>query len=183
MPAKKKTNEEGYSLIELLTVSVILLIILGIISTVVSGVQSNYRVQRERAEKHYEALASMNLITKILKVAGNKTTQPALTPTGSNRLQIISDWNPADDAVDDVFENVQFYVSDNKLLMIDASSGTTPNELARNIQSITFEYFDVGGASTAVMTNVAMVRVTISIIGEPQPLISNISLRGKIQPR
>ena len=56
-------------------------------------------------------------------------------------------------------------------------------ELANNIQSIGFEYCDASGATTTNMSSVARVRITLSIIGESQPLISSVGLRGKIQPR
>lgn len=180
---KLPTNDQGFSLIELLIVSVILLVILGIMATIISGVQSNYRVYRERAAKHTEALASLNLITRIIRNAGDNTTQTAFTATGNNRLRIKSDWTNSDNALDDAFEDVEFYVSNQILYMVNNGSTTSTVELAQNIESITFEYFDTNGATTSTMINVARIRVTIVISGESQPLVSNASVRKMIQPK
>lgn len=178
-----KTNEQGFSLIELLFVSVIMLFVLGIMATIVSGVQSNYRVFRDRAERHTDAMASLNLITRIIRNAGDNTTQTALTATGNSRLQVKSDWTTEDNSLDDAFENVEFYVSNNILYLVSNGSSTTTAELAQNIQSITFEYFDTNGATTTTMTNVAKVRVTLTLAGESKTLVGTASVRKMIQPK
>lgn len=183
MRGKTRKNEQGFSLIELLIVSVILLMILGIMAIIVSGVQSNYRTYRARAEKHTDALASLNLISRVIKNAGNNTTQPALTATGNNRLQIKSDWTTTDNSLDDSLEDVDFYVNNNTLYMVANGTSPTTVELSANIQSINFEYFDANGASTSTMSQVARVRVTLSIMGENQSLVSEIAIRGRIQPK
>jgi Tfp pilus assembly protein PilW len=179
----KKRREQGFSLIELLIVSVILVFVLGMMATIVAGVQSSYRTFRERASKHNDALAALNLITRIIRNAGDNTTQTALTATGNNRLQIVSDWATTDNALDDRFENVEFYVSNNILYLKDNNTSPSTLELAPNIQSITFAYYDSTGASTTVMTDVAMVRVTLTIVGESSPMVSNVIVRGKIQTK
>lgn len=180
LPNKK---EQGFSLIELLIVSVIMLMILGIMATIVTGVQSNYRVYRDRAAKHTDALASLNLITRVIRNAGNNTTQTALTATGNNRLRVKSDWTTTDNALDDNLEDVDFYVLNNVLCMVVNGSTSTTVDLSANIQSISFEYFDATGTATSTMSQVAKVRVTLAILGENQTLVSNVAIRGKIQPK
>lgn len=176
-------SQQGFSLIELLIVTVVLLIVLGILATIVGGVQSAYTTHRERAAKHTEALASLNLITRIVRNAGSNTTQTALTATGNDRLRIKSDWNISDDSLDDPFEDVEFYVSDNVLYMTSVSPITNTVELAQNIESINFEYFDSNGATTTNMASVVRVRFNVTIAGDSESLVSEVGVRKMIQPR
>ena len=176
-------NEAGFSLIELLIASVVLLDILGILATIVSGVQSAYRGSRNRVERQMDALASLNLITRVIRNAGNNTTQIPFTATGNNRLQVKSDWVVENNSLSDPFENVDFYVSDNILYMTSVGSSSTTAELAKNIESINFAYFDSNGITTSTMSSVARVQVSITINGESQPLISNVGVRKMIQPK
>lgn len=180
---RKHKDEQGFSLIELLIVTVVLLIVLGILATIISGVQSSYATHRERAAKHTDALASLNLITRIIRNAGSNTTQTALTATGSNRLRVKSDWTISDDALDDPFEDVEFYVSNNVLYMTNVSPITNTVELAQNIESISFEYFDSNGASTTNMASVVRVRFALTITGDSESLVSEVGVRKMIQPR
>jgi Tfp pilus assembly protein PilW len=179
----KQKSQSGFSLVELLITCVIMLFVLAIMATIVSGVQSSYRVYRERAAKHEDALASLNLITRLIRNAGDNTTQTALTATGNNRLRIKSDWTNSDNSLDDAFEDVEFYVSNNTLYMMNSGSTSNTVEVAQNIQSVTFSYFDSNGAITSTMSSVARVNVTLTIAGESQSFTANASLRKMIQPR
>ena len=179
LPSPK--NEKGFSLIELLIVSVVMLIVLGIMATIVSGVQSNYRNYRQRAEKHTDALASLKLITKIIRNAGDNSTQTALTATGNNRLQIKTSLASSNEELADEFGNVEFYSSNNILYIV--TNGAAPVELSQNVQAIKFDYFDANGAVTTNMTNVARVRVTVTMANESQPLIEVATVRKMIQPK
>jgi prepilin-type N-terminal cleavage/methylation domain-containing protein len=179
----RDNRESGFSLIELLIVSVILLMILGIMAGIVSGVQSSYRTYRQRSAKHNDALAALNIITRTIRNAGNNTASGALIPTGSNRLQVRSDWTEADGALDDPFENVEFYVQDDILFIADKGPAPNVSELSAEIQSVAFEYFDSGGSIASVPADAAMVKVTVNIVDEPVPLVAAVGVRGKIQPK
>jgi Tfp pilus assembly protein PilW len=174
-------DQQGFSLIELLIVCVIMIVILGIMGTVISGVQSNYITYRQRAAKHTDAMSSLNLMTQIIRNAGSNTAQVALIATGSNRLRVKADWTNADNDLNDPFEDVDFYVSNNTLYMSSTGSGAI--ELSQNIQAVSFAYYDVNGAATANMTSVARVKVTLTIAGEGQTLTANASIRELIQPK
>ena len=180
---ERNSKESGFSLIELLIVSVILLVILGIMSAIVAGVQSSYQTYRERSTKHNDALAAMSLITRTIRNAGNNTASGALVPTGSDRLQVRSDWTLADGVLDDAFENVEFYVQNEILFIADKGPAPNVSELSAEIESIAFEYFDSGGSTAAVPADASMVKVTLNIVGEPVPLVSSVGIRGKIQPK
>jgi Tfp pilus assembly protein PilW len=181
----KRINEAGFSLVELMIVSVVLLTILSILAAIVGGVQSNYNARRERSAQMSDATAAMDLITRVLRNAGNNTTQVALTPTGSNRLIVKGDWNPADGALDDPFENVEFLVSGDTLNLIDYS-GATPitSQITEDIYSIYFQYLDANGNTTATMAQVSRVRSTITIGDEnARTITSDIAIRNRIQPK
>lgn len=172
-----RKNQEGFSLIELLLVCVMLTVILGIITVVVSGLQSNYAQRRSRVEQLNDGSAVLDLITHIIRVAGANTTSQALTPTGTNQLRIRADWNPMDGNLNGQYEDVTFFVS-NKTLSIRNEITTVQTDLVSNVNSLKFEYFDSNGNTTANPTQIARVKITLEIgTNSPRTFSSNILIR------
>ena len=66
-----KKSEAGFSLIELLIVSVIIVFIIGMIGGIVTGVQRSYSKQRVQTEALNDATAALDMITRLIRMAGN----------------------------------------------------------------------------------------------------------------
>ena len=180
-----RKTENGFSLVELLIVSVMLLIILGIMTTIVSGVQSSYNEKRESTARLSDATAAIDLISRVLRNAGNNTTATSLIPTGNNRVIVKGDWNPSDNDLNDPFENVEFMFSQKTLFLIDHSTSTpVVSAISEDVSALTFEYYNANGNMTTDMSQVVKIKVTLSIgVSNPQTLNSVIAIRNKVQPK
>lgn len=174
-------NEKGFSLLELMIVCVILVIILGMITLVINGLQSSYTTRRARAEQLNDGSAAIDLLTRVIRVAGANTTLQALTPTGTSQLRIRADWNPVDGLFLGQYEDTSFYVSNNSLYMKNETTNQL-TEMTTNVKSLTFQYFDASGATTATPAQIARVRVTLEIgLTNPRTFTSNILVRKGVQ--
>ncbi|MBS1797071.1 MAG: prepilin-type N-terminal cleavage/methylation domain-containing protein [Acidobacteria bacterium] len=165
-PLTKKNTanraERGFSLLELLVVSVILIIILGMIALVVKGLQTSYNERRARAEQLNDGAAALDLLTRVIRVAGANTTSQPLTPTGATQLRVRSDWNPVDGTFNGQYEDTSFYVTNNSLYMRNETTGQQ-SELMGSVTSLTFQYFDAAGAAPATPAQIARVRISLEV--------------------
>jgi Tfp pilus assembly protein PilW len=159
---RRKSGESGFSLVELLVVCVILVLILGIIAVTVTGIQSSYDERRRRSEELTDGAAALDLLTRVIRVAGANTNQQALTPNGSSQLRIRADWNPVDSTFNGDFEDVTFFLSNNSLFMKNETTNV-PTELTTNVNFLKFEYFDSNGAATTDPAKIAVVKTTLTI--------------------
>jgi len=178
---KPKTGERGFSLLELLIVCVILIIILGMIALVVSGLQSSYSTRRARAEQLNDGSAAIDLLTRVIRVAGANTTSQALTPTGTNQLRVRADWNPVDNTLNGQYEDTSFYLSGSSLYMKNETTNQL-TELTGSVKSLTFQYYDANGAATTTPAQIARVKVSLEMGTEhTRTFTSNILIRKGIQ--
>lgn len=151
-----KSEESGFSLIELLVVSVILVFTIGIISGIVTGVQRSYTEHRPRTEALNDATAALDMMTRLIRTAGNNPgeisgLQPidaGTTDSGiHSTIRIRSDWRGStlsslpDGDIGDPFEDVIFSVSDNKLMKKEPSD-TSAVEFLDNVSAMQFLYYD-----------------------------------------
>lgn len=154
MENKTKQNTAGFSLIELLIVSVILVFIIGIISGIVTNVQSSFTRQRPRTEALNDATAALDIITRLIRTAGNNPNSigglqpidPGTTDGGIYRtIQIRSDWRGStisslpDGDINDPFEDIKFFVQNNTLMKKEAADVSAVEFLA-NVNSMQFVY-------------------------------------------
>lgn len=166
---------------ELLVVCVILVIILGIITTVVSGLQTNYHKRRIATQQINDGAAALDLLTRIVRVAGANTSSQALTPTGSNQLRIRADWNPADGSLNGQYEDVTFLVSGNSLYMRDENTNKL-TEMTTNVNALNFQYYTIGGIATVVPSQIASVKISLDVGTDlPRSFTSTVLLRKGLQ--
>lgn len=174
-------GEKGFSLVELLIVCVILTIILGMIAVVVNGLQKSYGTRRARAEQFNDGAAAIDLLTRVIRVAGANTTSESLTPTGTNQLRVRADWNPVDGALNGQYEDTSFYVSNNTLFIKNETTNQL-TELISDVKSLAFQYYTIGGAATSTPSQIAQVKVTLEVGKEyPRTFTANILVRKGVQ--
>jgi prepilin-type N-terminal cleavage/methylation domain-containing protein len=157
---RPQKSETGFSLIELLIVSVILVIILGIVGGIVVNVQRSYTRQRTRAELINDTTAALDIMIRLVRMAGNNpnniSTFQAIdpgAPSGGiyNTIRIRSDWRGStmssvpDGDLSDPFEDTRFFVQNNKL-MKQETTDSAPVEFLDNVSSLQFVYFDTNNA-------------------------------------
>lgn len=188
---RERENMLGFSLLELLIVSTVMLVVLGIISGIVHSVQQNYARQRPRIEAVSNASAAMDTIVRTILTSGNNPNRiasfpsagtPAIVPA-ANSIRIRADWNPADGDLADPFEDVEFSTADGILRKQERSLATPdaqPVPFLDNIESLNFTYLDVNGNVTASGNAVAMVRIVLTTRtpdGNPMTFRSAASVR------
>lgn len=185
-------DERGFSLVELLIVSTVMLIVLGMISGIAHSVQRSYSQQRPRMEAVNNATAGLDTIIRIARMAGANprdianfpsTALPAIVPQ-ANGIRIRADWNPADGDLNDPYEDVEFTASNGTLLKKEAtlspSPDTEPVAFLENIESLNFTYLDVDNNVTNTGNAVAIVKVVMTTRtpdGIPMSFSSSASVR------
>jgi prepilin-type N-terminal cleavage/methylation domain-containing protein len=180
---RPRNSQSGFSLIELLIVSVIMAFTIGIISTIVASIQRNYSQQRVRTEALNDANAALDMMTRLIRNAGNNPDRmpPFLgidpeTPVGSlyKTIHIRSDWRGLtmaslpDGDTEDPLEDIRFFVQNN-VLMKQEPDDATAVEFLDNVLDMQFLYYDTNNVLIVdpVANNAAIARVGITIIMQP----------------
>ena len=178
-----KTGQSGFSLIEMLFVCVILAFTVGMISTVVTGIQRNYTEQMARTDALNDATASLDMITRLIRTAGNnpgaivglQAIDPETPVSGQYKsIRIRSDWRGStmssmpDGDIADPFEDIRFLVSNGKLMKKEAADAS-PVEYLDNVIDMTFVYYDTNNAliTDPVTNNGSIARIDVTIIVQP----------------
>jgi prepilin-type N-terminal cleavage/methylation domain-containing protein len=176
----KNISQNGFSLIELLISMVIVSIILGILSSIIWGVNKSYAVHRPRMESVSDANAALDIMARLIRMAGNNPNaiaglqgiDPGTAVSGQyNTIRIRSDWHgnttsgPPDGDTNDSFEDITFTVVSGQLLKQENPADTAPVEFLDNVDSIRFTYFDTNNTpiTDPVANNSAIARVNIEI--------------------
>ena len=180
----QKPRESGFTLIELLIVSVIMAFTIGIIATILTNVQKSYNEQRVRTEALNDATAALDMITRLIRTAGNNpqniTGLVGLDPETAagglyKTIHIKSDWRGStmasmpDGDVGDPFEDIRFLISNNKLMKEEPSDGGTPVEFLDNVIDMQFLYYDTNNSLIVnPNTNInSIARIDVTLIMQP----------------
>ncbi|MDH3493059.1 MAG: prepilin-type N-terminal cleavage/methylation domain-containing protein [Acidobacteriota bacterium] len=176
----KKKNQKGFSVVELIIAGTIVVIILGILSGIIFGINRTYSQQRPRMVAVSDANAALDLMARLIRMAGNNPSEiaglqgidPGVPVSGQfNTIRIRSDWHGAtagsepDGDTADTFEDVTFSVATGRLMKQELPADTVPVEFLDQINSLRFTYFDTDNAAiTDPVTNQDQIaRVDIEI--------------------
>lgn len=169
MSLKMSKHPPGFSTLELLIATALLTMVVGTVATLINNLQKGHIAQQDLSEMQQNERYAMDAILRAVRGAGNDpngigVVKFDIDPDGNGQhddLRVRSDFNPPDGDVTDADEVVKFSVSGNILSMTDESTGTA-SELAQNISSVNFQYFDSAGNATTTVANIAKVKVTIN---------------------
>ncbi len=176
-------SESGFSLVEFLVVSVILVFTIGIIGGIVTGVQRSYTEHRPRTEALNDATATLDFLTRLIRTAGNnpngivglKPIEPGTADGGIYKtIRIRSDWRGStmsslpDGDIGDPFEDVIFSTSNNTLMKKEPGD-SIPQEFLNNVSSLQFVYYDTSNVmvSDPTTNHTQIARIDITIIISP----------------
>lgn len=176
-------NEKGFSLIELLVATVILLGALGIATQIFVQGNNAFTAQRDYDDARSNAAASLDMTVRLLRSARTIAADPDGNLTADS-IRIIGDWNPADGDSVDPYENVLFTVN-NGTLFKQEPADAGPVAFADRIASMSFVYRNAAGtllpAPWAVNPNqLAFVAITMNstpINGVQVVVTSSASIR------
>jgi prepilin-type N-terminal cleavage/methylation domain-containing protein len=189
----RRSTSAGFSLIELMIAMTIVLSMLAILTSILSGINHQFRTQRPRLEAVNNGQTAADTIIRLARMAGNRSLNcPAgfvvLPPVPSASLgngyfaslRIQADWNPADCSLGGVEEDVTFSAKDG-VFYLDANQEIP---FVDRISALRFQFFDnKNQLITDPQTrggDIAFIRVEIDTLatdGTSPTIISGASLR------
>lgn len=185
----------GFTLVELLVVTVVVLVTMGLAAAAMLSTQRAYGAQRERIETTHQAQAAIEMIARLVRMSGNNPFGLALVPLdvdpdGNGTLDSVrvrADWNPADGDLADPYEDITFTVAGNQLFKQEPADAG-PVLFADNIQSLAFAYRDTNNNAianpAASVGAIAFVTITVNTQattlvqdGPPIALTTSVAVR------
>lgn len=156
MKAQRKRRfgqARGFSLVELLIVTAVMIVVLGMIGSLMITTQRQYMSQQALIDASNNARVVLDLMLRLARVAGNNPEEISFEPIhpdpdGNSQMDSIrlrADWNPIDGDTDDAYEDMIFSTS-NGVLWIQRPSDDEPVEFVDRVESLTFSYKDSNGA-------------------------------------
>jgi uncharacterized protein with FMN-binding domain len=162
MALKRVRSERGAGVVEILVMSAVMLIVLGIVTQVVVQSNKSYRKQRQLGEARENASATLDMVVRLVRLA--QTINPDPDNDGAlNSIYLEADWNPANGVLTDPYERIRFW-SDGTRLLKQEPTDAAAVPFAERIQSVAFAYFDTNdGALANPMANATRIAyVTLS---------------------
>jgi len=179
-------QEPGFSLVEFLLSTMILLVVASAVFAMLSQTQRAASYQAEVQAVMDNARTAMDTIERVVRQAGNDPLQTGvvgLEITSSTRLRVRADLTGSaaasgspdkgdpDGDLADAGEDVEIrYNATDRSVELAPGAGTG-QAIANYISAFNMQYFDANGSATNVGANVRRVRVTLtasSTLRDPQ---------------
>jgi hypothetical protein len=182
------SSERGLSMVELLVSSAVMIVVLGVSTTVLTKSSTMFTQQRGALNGRNSAAASIDLLSRLLRQsscisATNVYCQsifPDPEPNGVfDSVRVQADWNPRDGDLDDPYENVYFVAGGGRLWKREPTDAALV-EFGDNVQSLQFAYTNQNGGVLAnpVARPDLIGGVTITIVttaGQGLPAVTSAS--------
>ena len=191
----KKSNERGFSLLELLIAMVMMLILMGIVSMLLSRSLSVRARERSRTDALTSAQAALNVLSREIANSGFGLAIQGDPRVASNGI-VAADSNGSQIHIRSNFNNVgphaaptnatvlrtldpgeditYFYDATTKsILRYDPNNTPTTSSIVNRISSVSFRYYDyVGTNSTGTLVttptiNTGRVNITVNVNLDP----------------
>jgi type IV pilus assembly protein PilW len=179
-------NDSGFTLMELVVALGIGMAILGAVAGTFMTQTKFYNAQEQVNEMQQNARAAMDLMTREVKLAGFKprgTESFSGATYSTTELRIRANLNGAladaaggNATIDDNTDEHVVYTFDSANRQIKrayGAAGSTPEVIANNIESFTFDYLDSTGAATTTQANIRQISLSITArTAKPDPNLS-----------
>jgi prepilin-type N-terminal cleavage/methylation domain-containing protein len=194
-------NEKGFSFVELLIATTVLLILLSAVGALLARSVTTRSRETARTEALASAQRAINLMEREIGNSGFGLNSNGLVVGNSNQNQIHfrANLDNHDLATDDLNEDLTYYFdsANQRILRYERSSGTT-SAVANGISKMTFEYRNYSTENNGSVTvqawgntpsaNTAKVRITAEVVlekitGQPPStisLVSEVTLRNSV---
>ncbi len=170
MQNSTKNCERGFTLIELLIAMAIALVVITSISSAFISQRKTYAVQEQITAMTQDARAALDMISREGKMAGYDPTGVGIVgiPYSATQLEVRADLN-GDGDTSDTHEDIT-YTYDSTDKQIDRNTGGGAQPFAENIQSFTFQYYDIDGNTTTTAADIRQIDITITArTSKPDP--------------
>jgi Tfp pilus assembly protein PilW len=174
--ASRAVVEQGFSLVEFLISSLIVLVMATSVFDLLNHMQRTASYQTEVQGVLENTRMAMETVERILEQAGNDPSGagfPGITITSATEVRVCSDLTGSagpgspdkgdpDGDIDDANEDVtiRFNASDQSIELIPAGGSAQP--IASNISAFAMQYFDSNGVATSSGNDVRRIRVSLT---------------------
>ena len=157
-PSDSVTSERGFTMVELLVSSAVMILVLGITTGVLTRSSTMFTQQRVSMDARNSSAAGIDLMTRLLRQSSCTNTAvycQSITPDPDGNgvfdsVRIRADWNPRDGVLDDPYEDVLFVVDTvNNRLMKREPSDAALVPFGDGVQTIGFTYLNQNGGPLA----------------------------------
>ena len=165
---REALDEGGFSLVEMIVAMVILVILLaGLMLFLETGLTSS-SIMRVRASLNQESANVMEKMARQIRVAYRFMVPTVITPMEGNPIYFTGDVRG-----DGTDRNIWFYRTNGSVLFLRDESTSPPDaEVARNVTTLVFTYYDSNDASLGTqITNgirTSIKRVDIQLVMQRQ---------------
>lgn len=198
---RSKKATAGFSILELLLAMTIMLVVMGLVTTLLSKSLGTRQRESSRTDALTAAQAALNVISREISNAGYGLTDNGVVFADSNqqKFHFLANTTNANNVLTDPGENVTYYYdpSSSSILRYDANGGGTgipqTSIIINRISNVNFLYFDYSGSNSAPTSSftptfrTGRVRVTITVSlenvqdqakNQSVVLVSDVTLRN-----
>ena len=179
-PSPKLLGKAGFSLLEMLVSTVLLMAVMTALGTTMVVQQRDYISQRYWRRADEAARSALAVVETAVRNAGSNPRQianlfTALSPPGSlhpnpmaagswNNVQVRADFNPTDGDVLDLYEDVRVWAANDTMFVRWTAAGAA-EPVAMPVRSLAFQYFRHDGSQVTTLGTIGeatRVRVTVT---------------------
>jgi prepilin-type N-terminal cleavage/methylation domain-containing protein len=196
---KENKKASGFSLVELIVGMTIMLIILGVVSTLFAQAISTRQRESSRADALTAAQAALNVISREVANSGYGLINNGIiaADSGLQKLHFISNTTNTNAAVTDEGEDITYFfdTTTKSILRYDANMDVNKRTsiIINRISDVNFRYFNYSGSSSAFTetltpsNDTGRITVTITVNlenvrgqtdGQKVVLVSDVTLRN-----
>lgn len=186
--AMRLSSERGFTMVELLVSSAVMVVVLGVSTTVLTKSSTMFTQQRGALNGRNSAAASIDLLSRLLRqsscISATNVYCQSIVPDFENNgvfdsVRVQADWNPRDGDLNDPYEDVYFVAGQGRLWKREPSDAGLVS-FGDNVQSLRFTYTNQnGGALANPVTRPDLIGgVTITIVttaGQGLPAVTSSS--------
>ncbi len=195
--SKPPKQNNGFSMVELLVAMTIMLVLLGIVTTLFARALSTRERESQKTDALTSAQAALNVMSREIANSGFGLTYNGIVTGDSDRKQIHFRANIVNSDLVTVSpgEDITYYFdpTTDSIVRYDPNDVPTTSAVINRISDVDFEYFDYAGsnstpsASYSPSTNTGRVRITITVqlndvqgqpSGQNVKFVSDVTLRN-----
>lgn len=197
-------TEKGFSLIELLVAMTIMLVLLGMVSTILTGALSMRSRESSKTDALSSSQAALNVISREVANSGYGLEYNGIVAadSGNQKIRVRGNLKNSNNCVTDAGEDVTYFYDPTTRSIVRSERfattecGTTfqtkTSVVVNRISKITFQYWDysstnTGGTQTSAPTaNTGRVIITVEVELEDvagQPSNQTVSLQSDVTLR
>ncbi len=164
---------QGYSLIELILAMTIMLILLGLITTLFAGALQTRERESSKTDALTSAQAALNVISREVGNSGYGLDTNGIVVADSNatKLRFRANIDNGDSLIVSPEEDVTYYFDDvtDSIVRYDPNDTPTTSVVVNRISNVRFQYYDYAGSSstateqTTPTSNTGRVRITVTV--------------------